>query len=249
MNLCADQYAMLLAAPGQLVSVSHVARDPLSSPLAHLAEGYPVNRGGAEEIFALRPDLVLANEWSDPATLAILRRLGIRVETFPIADRLDGIPAQLRAFGAVLGRAGAGEVAAGAFEARLAGLAAQVPEGARPVAAIYQPNGYTPGEGGMSAQILEVAGFRNLASELGLTYGGFMPLEWLITSDPDLIVRGARYAGASRSEEMLDHPALRALRGAQASAQSDGDWGCGTPLVLDAVERMIDLRKRMEAGG
>ncbi len=32
-NLCTDQLAMLLAAPGQLISVSHLASDPLSSSM------------------------------------------------------------------------------------------------------------------------------------------------------------------------------------------------------------------------
>ena len=34
MNLCTDQLAMLLAAPGQLLSVSKLARDPMSSAMA-----------------------------------------------------------------------------------------------------------------------------------------------------------------------------------------------------------------------
>lgn len=55
MNLCTDQLAMLIAAPGQLVSVSHVARDPVSSALAEQAQAYPVNHGSAEEIFLLAP--------------------------------------------------------------------------------------------------------------------------------------------------------------------------------------------------
>ena len=33
-NLCTDQLAMLLAAPGQLVSVTHLARDPEASVMA-----------------------------------------------------------------------------------------------------------------------------------------------------------------------------------------------------------------------
>ena len=60
MNLCTDQLAMLLAAPGQLVSVSHVARDPRASALADQAMAYPVNHGDAEEIYLAKPDLVLA---------------------------------------------------------------------------------------------------------------------------------------------------------------------------------------------
>ena len=38
MNLCTDQVAMLLAAPGQLISVSDLAQDPRMSPMARSEE-------------------------------------------------------------------------------------------------------------------------------------------------------------------------------------------------------------------
>ncbi|PKP83954.1 MAG: ABC transporter substrate-binding protein, partial [Alphaproteobacteria bacterium HGW-Alphaproteobacteria-2] len=44
-NVCTDQLAMLLAAPGQLLSVSHLARDPYSSAMAAEARAWPANRG------------------------------------------------------------------------------------------------------------------------------------------------------------------------------------------------------------
>ena len=37
-NLCTDQLAMMLAAPGQLVSVSQLAGDPHSSAMAEAGE-------------------------------------------------------------------------------------------------------------------------------------------------------------------------------------------------------------------
>ena len=60
-NLCTDQLALAVAAPGQLVSVSELARDPALSAMASRAAAIPSNRGRAEEVLALRPDLVLAS--------------------------------------------------------------------------------------------------------------------------------------------------------------------------------------------
>src|SRR5690606_9543877 len=74
-NLCTDELAMLLAAPGQLVSVSHIAHDPLSNPMAAAARAYPANYGRAEEIWLLEPDLVLAGEFTAGPVVAMLRRL------------------------------------------------------------------------------------------------------------------------------------------------------------------------------
>jgi hypothetical protein len=52
-NLCTDQLAMLVAAPGQLVSVSRLAADPRASNLADGAAKLPLNSGAAEQVFLL----------------------------------------------------------------------------------------------------------------------------------------------------------------------------------------------------
>lgn len=237
-NLCTDQLAMLLAAPGQLVSVSHIARDPLSSAMAAEAAGYPVNHGLAEEVFALRPDLVLAGSYSNPATIALLRRLGLRVETLAPATDMASVTAGIRAVAHALGRDAVGEDMAARFEADLAHLRRDPANGPR--AALYYANSYSLGDATLSGQILAAAGYRNVAAEAGLTGGGTLPLEVLVMARPDLIVQGERYARPSRSEEILSHPAL-ADSAARRAALADRDWICGTPYVLRAVEDLKAL--------
>ena len=146
MNLCTDQFALMLAAPGQLVSVSYISADPVTSPLADLAAAYPLNHGSAEEIYLLAPDLVLADPWTDPAALAMLRRLGIRVEQVEGVRALSDIPDRLRRFGDLLGRQDAAKALIDQFESDLATLTA--PQDG-PRAVIYFPNGYSLGEGSL----------------------------------------------------------------------------------------------------
>lgn len=242
MNLCTDQLALLIAAPGQVVSVSHFAADPAMSAYAPLAAGLPANRGRAEELYLLAPDLVLADVWSSPATLSMLDRLGLRVERFTPGESMDEVRANILRMGVVLGReARAAEVLAD-FDARLAALP---PASADPPrAALYGPGGYTYGSATLAGQILAAAGFANLAEAAGLPFGGTLPLEALVLAAPDLVVTG-RGAGRSRAEEVLRHPALAALR--QAGAATDVDWACATPAVLDAAERLAALRLDLEA--
>src|SRR5690606_34859374 len=64
MNVCTDQMAMLVAADGQLRSVTHLATDPQTSAMVDEAKAFPVNHGLAEEIFLMRPDLVLAGTYT-----------------------------------------------------------------------------------------------------------------------------------------------------------------------------------------
>jgi iron complex transport system substrate-binding protein len=92
MNLCTDQLALMLADEGQLISVSDIAQDPLTSAMHREAAAYPINYGGAEEIFLLQPDLVLAGVWSDPTTVAMLRSLGIEVAQIDVANSLADVP-------------------------------------------------------------------------------------------------------------------------------------------------------------
>ena len=240
MNLCTDQVAMLLAAPGQVVSVSHMALDPLSSAMVEEARGYTINRGGAEQIFLMRPDLVLAGTYTSRASVDLLRGLGVTVLELPPTDTLADVAAQMRLIGDALGRGPEGEAMAQAFEAEVAALHTPVDPA---TAAMYYPNGYTAGAGTLSNEILELTGFRNIGAEAGLTGGGILPLERLVMAAPDVIVTSTPYPGASRSEEILAHPALAAIRRDAARAKvSDADWVCGTPALLNAIRTMAEAR-------
>lgn len=239
-NLCTDQLAMLLADEGQLVSVSHMALDPLSSAMVEEAQGYTVNRGGAEQVYLMHPDLVLAGTYTSPATVGLLRSLGVRVVQVAPVDSLADVGEQMRLVAAELGHAERGEAMATAFEAEHSAITAQ----GEPVpAAMYYPNGYTAGAGTLSDEILTRTGFRNIGAEAGLTGGGTLPLERLVMAEPRVIVTSTPYPGASRSEEILVHPALAALREGATSAQvRDADWVCGTPHLMNAVRTMAQTR-------
>ncbi|MEL7344349.1 MAG: ABC transporter substrate-binding protein, partial [Pseudomonadota bacterium] len=118
--------------------------------------------------------------------------------------------------------------------------------GARPRAALYYANGYTLGDQTLAGQILLAAGFDNVASAAGYDGGGTLPLELLVTLLPEVVVEGQRYPGASRSEAILDHPALGALGDArQGDTISDSDWVCGTPFVLRAVNSLAERRRAL----
>lgn len=245
-NLCTDQLALLLAAPGQLVSVSRLAHDPDSSALHRRARAIPTNGSGAEEVYLLNPDLVLAGTYTADATVRMLRDLGIPVERFAPARSLEDIPARLAQMGRALGREDEAARQIAAFRAELAALSD--PPARRPRAALYYVNSYTLGDRSLAGAILNAAGFANVASEAGLTHGGTLPLEQLVLLAPEVIVKGRDYPGQARAEDPLTHPALRALeRTRVVDTLTDRDWICGTPLVLNAIRRLRDLRLSMEA--
>jgi len=242
MNLCADQLAMLLAAPGQLASVSYIARDARASAMAEQALAYPINHGLAEEIYLLKPDLVIAGAYSTPATTDMLRRLGVPVVVFQPALSLQDVRARLLQMGQVLDREEAARTLLADYDQRLAALQDAGPEAPR--AALYAANGFTSGSMTLAGQILRAAGFRNIADELGYARSGHLPLELLALAEPDLLVTTAPYPRGSRSEDVLQHPVVRHLAGRGNGGQiRDADWVCGTPHVLRAVEALAEERR------
>lgn len=243
-NLCTDQLAMILAAPGQLVSVSHLAADPRSSVMVEQARGYAINHSQAEEIYLMKPDLVLAGTFTSTATVSMLRRLGIKVVTFPPASALSDVRQGMLDMGAALHREPQAQAMLAEFDAGLAAL--QQAQPATLSAVTYAANGYTPGSHSLSGEIIRAAGFRHLADDLGMQSGGVLPLELLLMAQPDLVITGEPYPGGSRAEEILHHPALAALQAGQAAVE-DRDWVCGLPSVLSAIDGLAQARAALEA--
>jgi iron complex transport system substrate-binding protein len=246
MNLCTDQLAMMLAAPGQLVSVSHLATEVQSSSMVEEARAYTMNRGQVEQVFLMRPDLVLAGTYTQAATVDLLRRLGVEVVQVPPATSLAEAEEQLRQVGRALGQEAKADAMADAFAAKIE--AARF-DGSPHTAAFYYPNGYTTGSGTLANEVLELTGFTNIGASSGVTGGGILPLERLVMAGPELIVTSERYPGASRSEDILVHPALRAVQArAGVELTSNADWVCGTPHLMRAIGKMQAARAALEAG-
>lgn len=245
MNVCTDQLAMMLAAPGQLYSVSMLATDPRASAMVEEAKGYDANAGRAEEVYLMKPDLVLAGSFSARASVDMLERLGIRVIRFDPAYALGDVEARIRQMGAALGRQTRAEELIASYQAGLERLRPKDGE-ERPRAVQYVANGYTQGSNTLSDEMLEAAGFSNLSAELGIKFGARMPLEMLALHAPDLVVTAAPYPGASRSEEIPNHPVVKRItEGRPPMRMHSPDWLCGTPHVLGAIEALAAEREKV----
>lgn len=250
LNLCTDVLAMPLAAPGQLVSVSFLARDPALSPLHVEAETYPVNHGRAEEVFLARPDLVLTGTYTLHNTTQLLKRLDMQVAEFSFVQTLDTIPDDIRRMGALLGRKRQAEAMAADFEAQLAGIEARRCA-RRPTALAYEQNGVAVGEGTLAHSVLAAAGFRNLAAERGISGMAPFPLELVVSERPDvIIIPSGESEGPALGARVPRHRALRALPETRIGAfVPPGTWSCGGPAVLDAVKALDALRQEIAPCG
>ena len=235
MNVCTDQLAMLVARPGQLHSVSYLAGDAATSAMAHEARGYVVNHGLAEEIFLMKPDLVLAGTYTTRTTVSLLRRLGFRVEEFQPEQSFDDVRANIRRMGALLENPERADELLAGMDAEIAAIEMQ--EVAPLKTALYFANSYTSGAGTLVSEVVALAGLTNIAGSLGMAGTARLPLELLILSDPDLLAgdHSPRKTPAL-AEQNFAHPAYRALAEAKAQAPLESRLTvCGGPFTLEAA--------------
>ncbi len=245
-HLCADQLVLALAERGQIASVSWLATDVRRSHMAKAAAGLRLNNGSAEEIVALRPDLVLAGFRSGRATVGALRKLGYRVVDLEFADNFDVVRRQTRKVAGLLGRAARGEALIAEMDSRLARAAADVPA-LRPVAAIYQPMGFTSGRGSLEHALMTAAGFENLAAQRGMGALGHLPLESLVMAKPAVLINWMGNDPApSLARSFYDHPALSAGPW-RTLALPNMYWACGAWYSALAVEQLAGMRRRLTA--
>ncbi len=240
LNLCSDELVLRLASPGTVRSVTWLARDPALSNVSALAQNVPVNRGLAEDVVPLAPDLVLAGAYTTRTAVALLKRLGIPVLELTIPSSVEEALTQIVVVAEALGTRASGLQLAAQIDEQLAALPAVLPNSARPIAVVYQPNGLTIGSGSLINDLFNRAGLRNLAVERRIDNYGHLPLELLLAAQPDLLITNAADGrGPALANEVLRHPALaRRYGAARTVSMPSAWWSCGGPRMVDAVRRL-----------
>ncbi len=247
LNLCADELVLRLAAPGTVKSVTWLARDPGLSNVAALAEAIPVNRGLAEDVVPLAPDLVIAGAYTTRTAVSLLRRLKIPVLELDVPRTVDEALAQITTVAAAIGRPENGAQLISVIRDGLSRLDTVRSTEAPPIAAIYQPNGLTIGQGSLVNDLLRRAGLRNLAIERRIDNYGALPLEWLLLAQPDLlIVNTAGDVGHAMAYEILSHPALMSrYHGDRVVSVPSAWWSCPGPRLVDTVQRLQHAAQKL----
>ncbi|WP_098107056.1 helical backbone metal receptor [Novosphingobium sp. PC22D] len=245
LNPCSDAVLAEVAAPGQLLAISHYSHDPASSSMdIDLARRFPSVSGSVEEIAALSPDVVVAGTFLPPSSTAALEKLGIRVMKVSIARNVMESEGQVRELAKLVGAPEKGRELVASMEAALNRAAPA--KGAPAVPAIvWQSGGIVAGDDSLVADLLRRTGFANAAAARGLGQADYLPLESIVAEPPRVIL--AAGDGASQESRMLRHPALAGLSGTErASFESSLLW-CGGPTVIRAAERLAQVRRGLEA--
>ncbi|MDR6789626.1 iron complex transport system substrate-binding protein [Sphingomonas sp. BE138] len=239
-NPCLDAILMQVADPAQIVAISHYSQDPraTSIPLAQ-AKRFAVTAGTAEEVVALRPDIVVAGGHVAPATVAALARLRVHLVQYPVPVTVEESAQQVREVAAAIGHADRGRALADRI------LAAARPAAGAPVPAlIWGASGLVPGGGTLPDDLLRRAGFANASVAYGLKRWDVLPLEYLVARPPRVLLSVAAAEGGGERGER--HPALRRLAGRVAVAPFAARlMNCGGPSIIAAMARLRSVRARV----
>lgn len=227
LNMCADEYLLLLARPAEVASVSRLSRDPSDSSLWRSGRRFPGNRGDLESALPSRPDLLLTMGGGGRATISIARRMGLKTLDLPFPATIDDVERNLDRVAAALG-----DIRRAIPWRRT--LAALRRSQRSPADAIFLgAGGNSVAATSLEAQWMRLAGLRQRALP-----GGRASLELLATRPPAVLLRSS-YRGNERSlgQSWLDHPLARPRQ--SRTLVTDGRlWTCAGPLMVHEIARL-----------
>jgi iron complex transport system substrate-binding protein len=238
---CVDTILVELVPLESIAALSYYSRDPERSTIARLAQRLPVTYETAEEVVALKPDLVLMSQHSAVSTRNALERVGIRYELFDVAYSVSASFEQIRRLAVLVGREREGAALTAKIEQAIE--AAKPSSGARRVsAAVYQPGGLTAGVGTVTDDLMRVVGIENIAARYDLRTHRPMPLELLIASPPDVLLVADVSGSPMHAVRLADHRALRVLNIPRAEYPARLMY-CAGPTIVDALKALVAARE------
>ena len=234
LSLCTDTLLLELLPLNRIASVTYFSLKPSNSFLWQQASKVPINYGGAEEVFAQKPDFVLAGTYSTPATRMLIKKAGIPMLEVPPANDFEEIRAITRSVAHALGQAAVGEGLIAKMDTKLRELDATKPRRIIRVAG-WNGGGSVPGKGTLFDSILTAAGGVNVAAEEGVNDNGF-DLEQLLRTRPDVLAYGddATTSPGLNTDRAL-HPVILKLYAGRRISFPSALYSCGLVQSADAA--------------
>lgn len=173
----------------RIAALTYLSTDRTVSNIAGEVDGINKIHASIEQVIALDPDLVVIASYTNPDFLKQLENSGIETVFLRDFSSFDSIKKNI----GILGKAVCEEKNAGVLaeemDKRLNELSSTIPsEKSPPEVLYYSHTGNTAGKGSLVDDIIKKAGGVNLASKAGLDAYGKISLEYVIKTDPDIII-------------------------------------------------------------
>ncbi|ORU94490.1 MAG: hypothetical protein A6F70_08945 [Cycloclasticus sp. symbiont of Bathymodiolus heckerae] len=241
LNLCADQLLMDMLPPDRLVGITHLSMDSGISFQHEKAANFQTHTGRIEEIIALNPDLIVAGKFTTQPINNLLEKLNYPVLRIGLPKTVPEIKEQLLMLGRHVGAQKEADLIVKNMSNELLELNKNR-FSSNPRAAIYYANGFSAGKQTIVDEALRLAGFKNIAAELGLDHIAPLSMEALIQAEPDVLILGRyRENTDSMAHQVLKHRALQKLittKTAQTIDMPDRYWDCAGPAITSAIAHL-----------
>jgi iron complex transport system substrate-binding protein len=227
LNMCTDEYLLLLARPQEIASVSRLSRDPADSSLWRLGQRFPGNQGDLESALKTRPNLLITMGGGGRATAMIANRMGLRTIDLPFPMTIADVSANMDIVARALGQPARSQP----WKRQLTRLRAARQQSRDAI--FLGSGGNSVGAQSVEAEWMGLAGLRQRALP-----GGRATLEQLATNPPSVLLRSAyRRTERSLGQTWLGHPLARP-RASRVVTVDGRPWTCAGPLMIDEVEKL-----------
>lgn len=236
-NPCADQLLLALAPPGRVAAISHYSQEAAATSIPlDLARRFRGTAGTAEEVVALKPDLVLASSFTPASTLRAYRKLGLKVLLLDSPTTIAASRDQIRQIAAALGTQAAGERLIAEVDAAVAAAAPK--DAARPTALLFITGDFANGGPTLLTEMLGRAGFASPPAAMSRA----VPIEEILRRPPAVILTPdpAGHAAALRRRVLA--------RGGASVVEATFPRtliNCGGPTIIPAMHRLAAIRVEM----
>lgn len=237
LDLCTDWMLALYVEQERVAALSPMQR--VSQPFhpAPWMKGYwPAHDGTPESIALLRPDLILAGQYTAITLREQLRSLGFRVDILPLATTLEEVRRYEQQFLAY----------AGLPPKRAANVPPEREPGKKRLL-LLGANAIGMGRNTFENAIMNRAGWRNYLDESGLVR---LDLEKVASDPPDAVLWAAP-TGAALANAFAEHPLWRSLSPSPSRLETDyWRWQCPGPwswTLIRELERLAQPSEEQEA--
>lgn len=219
LTLMTDELVAELLPPERIRAFSRSIDDPVLSNAVEAGKSVPGRAWlNLEVLIRMKPDLVLAADWSDAGDLGFLRQKGVPVYVVKTPRSWAEVKDRIRALGALTSAGSRAEALLARLAVQEASLASVRSQVKRPLTVLeFNSFGSSMAAGTLWNDMTALAGLHNAASDLPVDQYGYAPVsrELLLRLNPDWLVLPA-------SDALQSYGQADFLKGLQADPLYQG---------------------------
>lgn len=216
-----DSIVLGMLPEDRLIAVNALADDPASSNIVTKAQKIQrkIKNPSAEEVLALKPDLVFVYNWGKAEIVDNLRELGIKTIVVKGPKSINDVKDNIKTIAGGIGEAAKGTQLIAMMDTKLSEIKTKIdnikPEERKKIVLISLMTSYG-GKGCTFDDICQYAGVINGVSAVGLHNGQQLTKEVLVAINPDILIMPVyndhnTFDINKYNREFLEDPALQTL--------------------------------------